>query len=366
MKHIIILFHFLISPLILSSQVSIRSYINPDTLSTDLFSINHEKGKVLIPIHPGDFTIHSYNLLEMLEDETITQVDLVYTDWPRGEDLGKLNFKRYIELYQHLPSLFSNQTTLWREIKQTGIKSGNELGQYFHGFVIYYRPTPSFTQENKIISNILSTQTLSDSTVYKVFNRNTQWKDMTVVCDVTGSMSPYLGEMMLWFKLHGINKFGKNFLFFNDDDVHLTTKADDNTGYWTSKSSDFNKVLKTMTTAMKNGGQTENNLESLLIALDKFGNESKGIIMIADNWQNPYDMRLLSYLATKKKPVHIVVCGATKRFNLNYFAIAKATGGSVHTIESDIYDMTKVSDGKEFKIGKMKFICQNGNFRQLK
>ena len=69
MKHIIILFHLLVSPLILSSQVSIRSYINPDTLSTDLFSINHEKGKVLIPIHPGDFTIHSYSLLEMLEDE---------------------------------------------------------------------------------------------------------------------------------------------------------------------------------------------------------------------------------------------------------------------------------------------------------
>lgn len=350
----------------LQAQVSFRAYINPDTLITDLYAVEHKKGKVLIPMHPGSYEISATNILEMLENETIIQVDLVYTDWPRGEDLSKLNFKRYVELFQHLPKIFNNQTTMWREIKQTGVKSSLQLGQFFHGFVIYYRPTPTFTQENKVIAEILAKQAFSDSTIYKVFNRNQSWKDMTVVCDVTGSMSPYLGEMMLWFKLHGINKFGDRFVFFNDDDTNISIRPDDKTGHWISKSNNFDKVLKTMLTAMRLGGQTETNLESTLIAIDKFPRETKGIIMIADNWQNPYDMILLKHLAAKKIPVHVVVCGATKRFNINYLAIAKATGGSIHTIESDIYDLSNLSNGKQFKIGNMKFICQNGTFKQLK
>ena len=75
-----------------------------------------------------------------MNQETITGVDLVYTDYPEGEDLTELNRKRIIELFMTCPKAFNHQTIIWRVIKQTGVKKNSDLNKFFHGFVIYFRP----------------------------------------------------------------------------------------------------------------------------------------------------------------------------------------------------------------------------------
>ncbi|MEM7372873.1 MAG: hypothetical protein AAF587_29900 [Bacteroidota bacterium] len=46
-----------------------------------------------------------------------------------------------------------------------------------------------------------SSHSLPDSTVFHVFQRNPDWNNMLVVCDFTGSMSPYTAQLLVWHKL---------------------------------------------------------------------------------------------------------------------------------------------------------------------
>ena len=57
--------------------------------------------------------------------------------------------------------------------------------------------------------------------VYKrqVLDRKKEWKNKIVVTDVTGSMSPYTTQLLLWYKLHETEKDVNQFVFFNDGNM---------------------------------------------------------------------------------------------------------------------------------------------------
>src|SRR5690606_25496232 len=59
---------------------------------------------------------------------------------------------------------------------------------------------------------------LEDSTVVNIMNRHPSWKEMMVVTDVTGSMSPYLIQLVLWHNLNRNAHKVKRYVFFNDGD----------------------------------------------------------------------------------------------------------------------------------------------------
>ncbi len=353
-----------------SAQMNIREYIRfKDTIKVDKFKIDAQGFSYLkLKMNPGDHEILNLDELKKLTQQTIVGVDLVYSDYPQNADFTELNRLRIIELLQFLPAAFNSQVVKWQLVKQTGVKNTNAMSNFFHGFVIYYRPMPSYAEENKQIMDVVEGRSKpEDSTLLRVFTRNSTWKDMLVVCDVTGSMSPYTSQLLLWIKANQKLKTFKQVVFFNDDDEKSNdqTKSLDSSGMWTLETENSDKVIKLAFKAMNNGGHMENDLEAICYAIKKYPENKENIVLIADNWENPCDMQLLEFLKKQKIPVKIIICGLTDRLNVLYLDLARATGGSIHTMEQDLFEIAKIGEGKTIKIGKMKFLLTSGKFIQV-
>ncbi len=202
-----------------------------------------------------------------------------------------------------------------------------------------------------------------DSTVIKVFDRM-QWNDMLVVTDVTASMYPYTGQLLLWMKLHEDERRIKQFVFFNDGD----NKAEDakitgsTGGIYTTSSSVFEVVEELLFKTMNNGngGATpENNTEALLKGTASCSS-CGAVVMIADNGSRVSDMALLQQL---QKPVHIILCGVHGNINPDYLEMAYKTGGSVHTAEEDLHFTMQLKEGAAVHLHGRTYIIANGKFR---
>lgn len=354
----------------LSAQTSMNLRIKfNDTIVTEKYENEKNDFKhQQIFIEPGDYRIVNPTIPRILNEETITQVDLIYSDFPAGENFAELNRKRIIELFMYCPNAFNKQTITWKIIKQTGVKSNYDLKNYFHGFVIYYRPLIPFEDEKTYFKHVLDHQApLKDSTILKVLGRNKQWKEMLCVADVTGSMSPYSIQLLVWAKFNETQRTFKQFVFFNDDEEKSNdqTKGLDSSGIWSLESFKADKVYDKMIFSMEKGQHYENDLEAIFYAVKKYPNNIKNIILIADNWEDPCDMYLLPKLKELKIPIKIIICGVNSVINTKYLEIARATNGSVHTMEEDLIDMGKMNEGAVFKISGLKFRLVNGKFIQI-
>jgi hypothetical protein len=370
MKYLLILSFSFLAIQSVNAQVvaNLRAKIK-DTLVIDKYEAKDNGFKMqLLQMNPGSWRIKNEAAAELLKNETIVAIDLVYSDYPEGEDFTALNRRRLIELYGVLPGAFNRQVVKWRVVKQTGVKETGGINNYFHGFAVYYRPMPTNYAENSLIKDIVEGRTKpEDSTLLKVFQRNDHWKDMLVVCDVTGSMSPYTAQLLLWIKANQKLRNMKDIVFFNDDDEKSFAQVgkDDTTGIWAVSSGNYEKVMDVALDAMKNGQHIENNLEAVCAAIKKFPDNKKNVVMIADNWEDPCDMKLLKFLKENKIPVRIIVCGVNSSFNLNYLKIARETGGSVHTMEQDLTNLASMKNGTRIKIGDVKIMLSNGKFYQV-
>lgn len=141
-----------------------------------------------------------------LKDADVYQIDVVFTNYPRGMDLNDLNRQRILKALEARKDLISNERINWQLIRQMDCHSEAEAKTLFHGVVIHYRPTQNaklFSSEQQYYDSILpkndSTKIkrevfkqFPDSTVVAVMHRNKQWKNSTIVADVTCSMSPYV------------------------------------------------------------------------------------------------------------------------------------------------------------------------------
>jgi hypothetical protein len=353
-----------------AAQMNVREFIRfKDTVEVDKFTPEKSNFSYLkLKMSPGDYVMINPSEIKKLEGQTIVGVDLVYSDYPVGENFTELNRKRILALNMYLPSAFNNPMIKWQIVKQIGVERTGNIQNYFHGFVIYYRPLPTFQEENKTITDIIDGKVApTDSTLLKVFDRNKAWKDMLVVCDVTGSMSPYTAQLLFWIKSNQKLKTFKQIVFFNDDDNKSTnqTATADETGIWSIESGNSTKVIETAFEAMQKGSHEENDLEAICYAIKKFPENKGNVVLIADNWENPCDMQLLEYLKSQKIPVHIIVCGVTDRMNTLYLDIAYATGGSIHTMEEDLSNIATMGEGKVIRFGNFKFKMTGGKFVQI-
>ncbi len=352
------------------AQMNIREYIFfRDTVKVDKYKPNSNGFSfVKFKMNPGDHSILNMEELKKLTQQTVVGVDLVYSDYPHDADFTELNRLRILELLQFLPQAFNSQVVKWQLVKQTGVKNANAMSNFFHGFVIYYRPMPSYAEENMQIMDVIDGRVKpEDSTLLKVFTRNSSWKEMLVVCDVTGSMSPYTSQLLLWIKANQKLKTFKQVVFFNDDEEKSNdqTKNLDTSGIWTIETTNSDKVIKTAFKAMSNGEHMENDLEAICYAIKKYPENKENVVLIADNWENPCDMQLVEFLKKQKIPVKIIICGVTDRLNVLYLDLARATGGSIHTMEEDLTDLAKIGEGKTIMIGKLKFLLTSGKFIQV-
>lgn len=370
MKNLLLLIIAIAISPIAQSQVNMNLRVRiKDTLEIDKYERLDNGFKMQkLSMAPGSWRLKNERAAELLKSETVVAVDLVYSDFPEGEDFTELNRRRLIELFGVLPHAFNRQVVTWRIVKQTGVKKTGGINNYFHGFSIYYRPMPSNTAENKLIEDIVAGKVKTeDSTLLKVFERHDEWKDMLVVCDVTGSMSPYTAQLLLWIKANQKLRFMKNIVFFNDDDTKSTsqTSVKDPSGMWAVSSGNYKKVMEVALEAMQKGQHIENNLEAVCRAIEEFPEDKGKVLMIADNWEDPCDMYLVKYLQSQKIPIRIIVCGVNSSFNIKYLEIARATGGTVHTMEEDLTNLASMKDGTKFKIGGVKIMLSKGKFYQL-
>ncbi len=370
----LILFLLISSLSVFKAQTGIRTGISIkiDTLSVPKYQLESDAGKdfktIRINVNYGDFVLENNKEIEVLNNAVIKSIDLVYTKYPVAEDFSQLNKRRIEYLHLLCPSIFNNSMTKWRIVAQTSCKNESAARHYFHGFVITYKPAPtaeSAAREMSCIKDVWMNRTkLGDSTVFKIFVRN-KWKNMTVAADFTGSMAPYISQVLLWYKLTFATKDFSEFVFFNDgnstpDEMKRMGKTG---GIYYCKSTNKDTVLNTAFKCTGNGyggDLQENNVEACIYALSK-NPKLKEIVMVADNWAPMRDYALAAQITV---PVHIIICGVLPEVGINteYLDLARRTNGSIHTIEDDIKDLAKIAEGKTIVIGKNEYRLLGGRF----
>ncbi len=371
------LFLLLLSLSVVNAQTSIREKIaiKIDTISLSKYEFetddNRDFKTIKIEVGFGDFAIVNKKDADVLQNAVIKSIDLVYTKYPVEEDLTELNRRRVEYLHLICPSIFNNTMTKWRIISQTSCKSESHARHLFHGFYITYKPGPtleSTAREMASLKDIYTTKRpLRDSSVFKIFERN-KWKNMTVATDFTGSMSPYITQVLLWYKLTFATKDFTEFVFFNDGDRSLDAakKTGKTGGIYYCKSTNKDTVLQTAFRCTRNGfggDIQENNIEACLLAIEK-NPDLKEIIMIADNWA---PMRDYGLMAKIKIPIHIIMCGVENGIGINteYLDLARHTKGTIHTIEDDIIDLSKIAEGKSIEIAGTEYRVMSGRFVKM-
>lgn len=190
-----------------------------------------------------------------------------------------------------------------------------------------------------------------------------RWKNKVIVTDLTGSMSPYMDQVILWHALQLVQGEDNRYLFFNDgDQTPDNQKIIGKTGglYYTEHTQ-LDSLLDKMRETAGNGfggDGPENDLEALLAAVPRLRGLDE-LVLVADNYSDARDIELLSRL---KVPVHVVLCGTREGVNEQYLEIAYKTRGSVHTIEQDIEDLAQLADGATITIGANRYQVSRGKF----
>lgn len=191
--------------------------------------------------------------------------------------------------------------------------------------------------------------------VLEILERNQErWKDILVVCDVTGSMSPYMAQLLLWYKK----------LFDEEgtvEKVYHMTLFDDSERIYQQSTGSFDKLKNFFLNAFGGGGDTpENNVEGLIEGI-KEAPKAKDIVMIADNYATPHDMELLPKL---DREVHVILCGTRGGVNPAYIDFARRNGGSLHTIEADLRDISDQA-GRSITLQGEKYILKKSGVKRV-
>ena len=197
--------------------------------------------------------------------------------------------------------------------------------------------------------------------MFFVFRRNAQWKKVLLVVDMTGSMFPYIGQLLVWYKSGFETEFIKYYALFNDGD----NKPDNQKvvgrtgGVHTFEAKDFKKFKKDIEDVRKKGeggDDPENDIEAIITAMLAY-RDYGDIVLLADD----SDMRDIKLLKRIRKPVHVIICGTKKGINAQYLQLAYRTKGSVHTANNDV-DMRTIRDGQQIVLDKDVFEFRGGEF----
>jgi hypothetical protein len=310
----------------------------------------------------------------VLTHSHILEVTLVFTDYPKGASLHDLNLSRIYRIGEIKEELITNWRIKWNIIRQTGCNSEEEAKTMFHG-IILRTSDPDMNRNLLSLDNVFKglkskkeakriIMQQRDTTVFSVLNK-LEAKNMTVVCDFTSSMYEHSGQLLLWFVLNTQQTKFSHVVFFNDGDMKEDAEKKDGAagGIYTGASVDANSMLKLAekTASRGIGGKDmeENDLEALQYAMKNYP-QSRGYILIADNDAPPRDMSLLK---TIKKPVHVILCGVNK-INVpkkEYMNLALSTGGSLHTMQQSITNLSQLKEGQIINFCGSSFKLSQGN-----
>lgn len=122
--------------------------------------------------------------------------------------------------------------------------------------------------------------------------------------------------------------------------------------YSVNASEGITKIMSVLNTAKWNGGggdSPENDVEAIIYTIVNCP-ACENIIHIADNGATPRDLILLDQVT---KPIKVIVCklGADGPINPKLLDIAYRTGGSLHTLDSDIETLGSLIVGDTIRVG---------------
>lgn len=203
----------------------------------------------------------------------------------------------------------------------------------------------------------------SDSVVIKTFKEHPKWKDILVVEDVTGSMTPYIGQTLLWRRISKEYDRIKHWAFFNDGDAFPDGPIGRSDGVHFIKSAKEKLVEDMVKSAMSKGyggAGPENDIEAMGKGLKRSGFRPKAIVLIADNYSPVRDLKLFRNLRANKIPIYVIVCGSRGHINVEYLEIARRTKGKVFTMEGELEDLLTAKEGDKLRIGSQKYIVRGG------
>lgn len=355
-------------------KLNLNLSVQADTIKVRHYQIdkNLSSGikQLIVPFEFNESEILNPGLFDSINgaSSNIISIDYVYTQYKDKKTQDKLNKRRIFEFYLTSPTLLNQSMTKWRFVEQLGFTKDEDAKKLFHGFVIQYRTSNTYQpkNENEVKEDVkIRMERPRDSLFSKVFTRNPQFIDDVVVTDFTCSMSPYYLEVIAWYCLH---KFQNevSFSFFNDGDgISNDKKLIGKTGgvhQVTTNSLDTiaKYVLETIKTGCS-GDNPENDVEAILKSIEK-NPKAKEIILIADNWS---DMRDYSLRFQVDRPVRIILCGTENGINPQYLNLAYITKGSVHTMEEDLSNLFKLSEGSKFSLGGETFVIRFGKIEKL-
>lgn len=277
------------------------------------------------------------------------EVDLVFTLYPRQIEAWRTSY--YSLLNERMNTLFSLDPNLnspdihWNMILQTEATSEDAAKEMFHGFVIKYRTKqartlPDVTSMAELKDVVSGDAIVGDSTIFTVMDRNPQWKNMLVVLDWTGSMYKHGAQLVQWYRLRRFDAPDaiEHLIFFNDGNNKrpYQKKLGRTGGVYRARSTELDEILHTMKYVMSrgNGGDApENDIEAIMTGIQYLENFDE-VILVADNKSEVRDIELLDKV---DRPVHIILCDYKGYIHPHYLKIAEETGGSIHTLEEDIY-----------------------------
>ena len=87
------------------------------------------------------------------------------------------------------------------------------------------------------------------------------------------------------------------------------------------------------------------------------------IILVADNHTFPRDTRLLKGTTAKVSSIH---CGATRFINPKYLSLARKYGLTLHTLETDITNLSTVLEGETITIQGTQHLVTKDGFKPIR
>ncbi len=198
-----------------------------------------------------------------------------------------------------------------------------------------------------------------DSSVMTVLKRN-RFRNMLVVADVTGSMSPYTSQIVQWLSDEANQQNLRSFVCFNDGDSKQNEAKEIGStgGIYGEIFKDPIQISELIQHTMYKGGggdTPENVCEALIKGIGLFSNY-EDVVLIADNWAPVRDISLVGQVT---KPIRIVACGDFAP-HPDYVDIAFHTRGSLHLSNEDITDLSALTIGKPLTIRGKSYVLQNG------
>ncbi len=381
-----------------------------DVIQIPIYEAEEDTHQVTLNLAYADPVIANPDAWKPLSEKyAVYQVELVYTNYPLDYSKWVLTYggllKTRVENLIKLDSAFLDNNIDWYLVLQTKCSSGAEAKKLFHGFVIKYKlrnekpegdevplvaapipPVPfEFSSEaaSKVknpkpireiysiseIENVLRGKlVLKDSSIFKILSRHPEWKNSLIVMDWTASMYEYGAQLLLWHRLNLESNISQvsHFVFFNDGNMKPFghKKIGTTGGIYKATTNRIEDVIRIMNKTMSNGtgGEIEeNDLEAVLLGITKLKNFEE-VILIADN-SGVRDMALLPKI---NRPIRVIICDPyEQKVNPEYIKIAFETGGSLHTLQDDITQLSQISEGKtHLNVGK--FVMKEGKVVRVK